>query len=57
MLVLTFREDEDLYITLNGVEVKIKVVQTRLNKTKLGVTAPEEVRVERAIVRKKRKAS
>lgn len=57
MLVLTFKEDEDLYITLNGVEVKIKVVRANEKKTRLGVEAPREVEVVRGNARNKRKAS
>ena len=54
MLVLTFKEDEDLYITLNGVEVKIKVVRLNQKKIKLGVEAPKEVQVQRGNARKKK---
>lgn len=57
MLVLTFKENEDLFLTVNGVEIKIKVVQTNQKKTKLGVEAPREIEVTRGNARNKRKAS
>lgn len=57
MLVLTFKENEDLFLTVNGVEIKIKVVQTNQKKTKLGVEAPKEVEVTRGNARNKKRAS
>lgn len=57
MLVLTFKEDEDLFLNFNGVEVKIKVVRANEKKTKLGVEAPREIEVTRGNARNKRKAS
>lgn len=57
MLVLTFKEDEDLFLNFNGVEVKIKVVRANEKKTRLGVEAPKEVEVVRGNARNKRKAS
>ncbi len=57
MLVLTFKENEDLFLTVNGVEIKIKVVQTNQKKTKLGVEAPREIEVTRGNARSKKRAS
>lgn len=46
MLVLTRRENEEIVIP--GLDVKIKIIKVQGSRAKLGVEAPQEVRVIRA---------
>lgn len=47
MLVLTVKKDEDIYAVVNGVEVRVVVLQRKGDGVKLGIDAPKSVHVLR----------
>ncbi len=53
MLILSRKKDEQIVI---GDDITVTVVEIRGNKVRLGITAPEEVRVDRMEIHELRKA-
>lgn len=57
MLVIQRAEGQSLILTLGGVEIEIKVLESRSTKAKIGIQAPADVFVERKETRESRKAA
>lgn len=47
MLVLSRQKDERIYLLVDDIEIIINVVDIRGDKVRLGITAPDEVRIYR----------
>lgn len=56
MLVLSRQLNEDLVFGEGPKAVRVRIVDIRRGKVRLGVIAPDDVRVDRAEVRERREA-
>ncbi len=56
MLVLTREIDESIIISDGTFEAEITIVEVRGDKVRLGITAPQRIRVDRKEISERRKA-